>query len=77
VSDPSTPKPWLGQRIYNFLFKFLGPAQLGTFDDAEPRPADASYRCPVCGHAMSEHSYTQTADRKRMVCPAPPLGPHA
>ena len=77
MPEPTEPKPSFGQRIYNFLFRFLGPAQLGSFDQPETRPADASYHCPVCGHPMSEHTYITTPERKRMVCPGPPLNPHA
>jgi len=73
VPNPDVPKPWLGQRIYNFLYRFFGPAELGSFDEPETAPADETYHCPVCGHPMSEHEYTTTAGRRRMTCPAPPL----
>jgi hypothetical protein len=61
-------------RVYRFLFRFLGPAQLGS--DAEPPTAepDPEFVCPICGHPMSEHSWIEDAGRRRMYCPAPPQG---
>lgn len=73
-SGPAPDKPWVGRRVYDFLFRFLGPAQLGAFDpQAETQPPDSSFACPVCGQPMSEHAYQQSAGRKRMTCPGPPL----
>ncbi len=76
--EPATdPRPWFGRRVYDFLFRFLGPAQLGSNDQPPTRAADQTYLCPVCGHEMSEHSYQVSDGRKRMTCPAPPLHEHA
>ena len=73
VHDDDVPKRPLRQRVYAFLFRFLGPAQLGSSEQPETGPADASYACPVCGRPMSEHTYTSVAERRRVICPAPPL----
>ena len=66
-------RPWVGRRVYDFLFRFLGPAQLGSEHEPETKPADGSFACPVCGHPMSEHTYVTTSVRRGIVCPAPPL----
>jgi hypothetical protein len=73
VPDRDAGKPPFRRRLYAFLFRFLGPAQLGSSEQPETGPADASYACPVCGRPMSEHTYTSVAERRRVICPAPPL----
>ncbi len=70
------PRGGFGRRVYAFLFRFLGPAQLGSQDQPPTRPADQSFACPVCGHPMAEHTYSESDGRKRMVCPGPPLHAH-
>ena len=76
TTGPSPDKPWMGRRVYDFLFRFYGPANIGTFDPSvETRPADAKFACPSCGFPMDEHEYQQSAGRKRMTCPGPPLHP--
>ena len=69
----SEDRPWFGARVYNFLFRFLGPAQLGPASHAPTAEADPEFACPVCGAPMSAHSWTPDAGRRRMVCPQPPL----
>ena len=69
----SQDRPWIGARVYAFLFRFLGPAQLGPATQEPTAEADPEFACPVCGRAMSEHTWTQDAGRRRMVCPAPPI----
>jgi hypothetical protein len=69
----SEAKPWIGARIYAFFFRFLGPAQLGPSSQEPTAAADPEFACPVCGSPMSEHTWTQDAGRRRMVCPKPPL----
>ena len=64
------------QRVYAVLFRFLGPAQLGTFTEPETRPADDAYTCPVCGFAVAEHEVRFTQGRRRMTCPGPALSAH-
>ena len=61
-------------RTYRFLFRFLGPAQLGSGTETETAPPDPDYACPICGRPMSEHTWIEDAGRRRMYCPAPPLG---
>ena len=77
MSSGQDERPWLGRRVYDFLFRFLGPAQLGSEQEPETQPADASYACPVCGRPMSEHTYVTTSVRRGIVCPAPPLSRQA
>ncbi|MDQ1627777.1 MAG: hypothetical protein QOI54_1521 [Actinomycetota bacterium] len=61
----------LGDRIYNTLFRFLGPAQLGPYDEPAKPVATPDLPCPRCGAPMSEHTYVETRERKRLRCPAP------
>jgi hypothetical protein len=69
----SEDKPWIGARVYAFLFRFLGPAQIGPSTQEPTGAPDPEFSCPVCGHAMSEHSWTLDAGRRRMVCPTSPI----
>ena len=59
----------LGQRIYRFLFRFLGPAQLGDPNEASPPPLPRAAPCPRCGRPMEEHTYVEMPERKRLRCP--------
>ena len=59
----------IGQRIYRFLFRFLGPADLGDPNEGPPATAVRAIVCPRCGRPMSEHSYIDTPERKRLRCP--------
>ncbi len=65
-------RPWLGARVYAFLFRFLGPAQLGSDHDPATRQPDPQFACPVCERPMDEHRWTVDAGRRRMRCPVPP-----
>ncbi|GAB3600648.1 hypothetical protein GCM10027446_34110 [Angustibacter peucedani] len=67
-------RQWLGARVYAFLFRFLGPAQLGSQQQPPTGQPDPQFACPVCGHPMAEHTWVEDAGRRRMYCPAPPLG---
>jgi hypothetical protein len=56
-------------RAYKFLFRFLGPAQLGDPNEAPPGELPQAAPCPGCGKPMAQHTYVQTPERKRMRCP--------
>jgi hypothetical protein len=56
-------------RAYAFLFRFLGPAQLGDPDEAPPGELPPAAPCPGCGKPMALHTYVETPERKRMRCP--------
>jgi hypothetical protein len=67
---PEKPRKSFGQRVYDFLFRFLGPAQLGRPDEPPPPVVDPSTTtCPRCGRPMTEHTYVETAQRRRLRCP--------
>jgi hypothetical protein len=68
----SERRPWIGARVYAFLFRFLGPAQLGSESEKPTAAPDPEFHCPVCGQPMSQHTWTLDAGRRRMVCPSPP-----
>jgi hypothetical protein len=65
-------RPWWGARVYAFLFRFLGPAQLGSRHDAETAAPDPQFSCPACGRAMAEHTWHVDGGRRRMYCPSGP-----
>src|SRR3954465_9179100 len=71
-SDESGPDGFW-QRIYAFLFRFLGPAQVDPAP-AERPPSDADYACPACGRPMGEHEHTPGGGRPPAARPAPPAG---
>ncbi|MGN6300111.1 MAG: hypothetical protein ACTHN8_03355 [Angustibacter sp.] len=62
-------RPWWGARVYAFLFRFLGPAQLGSQDEPETSAPDPEFTCPLCGHPMAEHTWHEDGGRRRMYCP--------
>lgn len=62
-------RPWWGARVYAFLFRFLGPAQLGSTEDPETAAPDPQFSCPMCGQPMAEHTWHEDAGRRRMYCP--------
>jgi len=59
------------QRLNKALFPYMGPAQLGPFD--EPAlPSVAEKPCPLCGEPMRAHTFERSQDHHstRMHCPA-------
>jgi hypothetical protein len=68
-------RPWLGARVYAFLMRFLGPAQLGSHTEPQTSAADPQFACPVCGAPMARHTWTTDGGRRRMQCPGPPRDP--
>ena len=65
-------RPWLGARVYAFLFRFLGPAQLDSHEQPPTSTPDPQFTCPACGRSMAEHTWIEDAGRRRMYCPATP-----
>lgn len=54
--------------LNNRLIRFAGPASVGPYD-TEPEPARAERTCPLCGHAMSTHTFDRTGPKPLMHCP--------
>lgn len=53
------------------LIRFAGPAAVGPYDTTPP-PTEtqrAERPCPLCGHAMSEHTFDRSGPKPLMHCP--------
>ena len=61
--------PWW-ERLNKSLRPFMGPAQLGPFDEA-PRPSSTGKPCPLCGAPLDTHVIERGAGSTRLHCPAP------
>ena len=56
----------LSARLNKALFPYLGPAQIGPFDEQH----DTIKPCPLCGAAMDAHEIERTPGRPtRLHCP--------
>lgn len=57
-------------RLNRKLFPYLGPPPLGPYNE-EPLPPTAEKACPLCGQAMSLHTFERSQDHTatRMHCP--------
>ncbi|CAN5416036.1 hypothetical protein BH10ACT7_BH10ACT7_08870 [soil metagenome] len=69
VSKTEPKRRWW-ENLNRAVFPFMGPAQLGPFGE-EPLPPTGPKACPLCGHAMDEHTFERSTDRHstRMHCP--------
>jgi hypothetical protein len=67
--DPTQRKPSLWSRPYAFLFRFLGPADLGDPNEPPPGQLPLPAPCPGCGKPMADHTYVETPQRRRLRCP--------
>ena len=75
-NDPDRPP--LRQRVrdaggwYTYLnrrlIRLAGPASVGPYE-SEPEPARADRACPLCGHAMSQHTFDRSGPKPLMHCP--------
>lgn len=67
------PKRAWWQKLNRALFPYMGPAQLGPFDQ-EPLPPTDQKPCPLCGNPMALHTFVRSQDRAstRMTCPVVP-----
>lgn len=50
------------------LIKVAGPASVGPYETT-PEPVRTERPCPLCGHAMSEHTFDRTGPKPLMHCP--------
>ncbi|QKJ20936.1 hypothetical protein [Microbacterium hominis] len=50
------------------LISLAGPASVGPYD-TEPEPVRTERACPLCGHAMSAHTFDRSGPKPRMFCP--------
>jgi hypothetical protein len=66
---PSKP-PSQPTRITRALLFVFGPAQLGDPNEPPPPARAESPPCPGCHRAMAKHTYVETAERRRLRCPA-------
>ncbi len=59
-------------KLNRALYPYLGPAELGPFDQP-PLPSLAAKACPLCGAPMTAHSVERPGGNvaSRLHCPAP------
>ncbi|GAA1987878.1 hypothetical protein GCM10009777_23130 [Microbacterium pumilum] len=58
---------WLNAK----LIRLAGPAAVGPYETTPP-PSNAERAarpCPLCGHAMTEHSFERSGPKPLMHCP--------
>jgi hypothetical protein len=70
VSTVIRPRWW--ERLNKAFFPYLGPAQLGPYNEP-PLPPTSEKACPLCGQRMALHTFDRSQDHTatRMHCPAP------
>ncbi len=57
------------ERLNRALLPYMGPAQVGPYDDP---PEPVAKVCPLCGRPMDEHVIERSATAAtRLHCPAP------
>jgi hypothetical protein len=68
VSEVNKRQWW--DRLNRALFPYIGPPPLGPYNE-EPLPPTGEKACPLCGQAMSLHSFERSQDHTatRMHCP--------
>ena len=64
--------PWW-DRLNGMLMPYIGPPELGPFDQA-PLPPTGPKPCPICGAAMSAHEIERSGGNTatRLHCPQNP-----
>lgn len=50
------------------LIRLAGPASVGPYD-TEPEPVRTERACPLCGEAMSTHTFDRSGPKPLMHCP--------
>jgi hypothetical protein len=50
------------------LIRVAGPASVGPYETT-PEPERTGRSCPLCGHAMSEHTFDRSGSKPLMHCP--------
>lgn len=78
MTEPDPTRPPLRERVraaggwYAYLntrlIRVAGPASVGPYD-TEPEPVRAERACPLCGHAMSAHTFDRSGPKPLMHCP--------
>ena len=78
MTEPDPARPPLRERVraaggwYAYLntrlIRLAGPASVGPYD-TEPEPVRAERACPLCGHAMSAHTFDRSGPKPLMHCP--------
>lgn len=75
-SDPEGPSRKERVRAaggwYNYLnaklIRVAGPASVGPYETT-PEPVRTGRPCPLCGHAMTEHTFDRSGPKPLMHCP--------
>jgi hypothetical protein len=63
-----TREPWW-DRLNRSLLPFMGPAQVGPYEDTPP-PSTAKSACPLCGAPMDAHTFDRVAGATtKLHCP--------
>jgi len=69
--------PWDGQpgfwaALNRFVYRFEGPAQLGTGEAEEPYAPPADAACPICRKPMTRHVLDRRGpgEKTYLHCPA-------
>lgn len=50
------------------LIRIAGPASVGPYETT-PEPVRTERPCPLCGNAMSEHTFDRSGPKPLMHCP--------
>lgn len=53
------------------LVRYGGPASVGPYESTPPPPSQerANRPCPLCGTAMTEHTFDRSGPKPLMHCP--------
>lgn len=78
MTIPEPPRPPLWERVraaggwYAYLntrlIRVAGPASVGPYD-TDPEPVRTERACPLCGNAMSAHTFDRSGPKPLMHCP--------
>jgi hypothetical protein len=55
-------------RLNSRLVRVAGPATVGPYETT-PEPVRTTRPCPLCGHAMDEHTFDRSGAKPLMFCP--------
>jgi len=75
MDDPNgAPEPVakrsVGGRIYDFLFRFYGPASLGDYHAPAAPKEIVEQPCSLCGKSFAAHTVERSAAINRLRCPS-------
>lgn len=54
--------------VNSTLIRLAGPPTVGPYEKTPPAQPKAS-PCPLCGHAMAEHTFDRSGPKPLMHCP--------